>query len=594
MEANIRLFGGLRVTVGGRLAQFQTRPTESVCALLAANAGKAVQRSALAEQIWPDSEPEKASQSLRTALFHVRKSLEPCQLRSDRQTVTLDPEGCIIDLIDAEHLYRRSRIVEEVDAEKRDIQKALTIIASDFLEGWQGEWTIAPRNHWRTRRIELALRLAGIALNDGDLEVALRETHRVLTDDEFNEEAWALRLRASAMAEDVRRTVDSFKEARQRLRKELGFDFSPELVDIARLASAGKLEAVTSDRSSTPAERDLMVKIMQDQLEQDPESLLPLLSTESFRKHALQFPLEAWRLLRRSIEQTTGTGEHRVKAISLAIRLADMVDEPEIAFDYGDWLMENVPEDQKEVRYASNMLGYLFFELREWDSAWAYIHRFKDLAQKYGDEAEVSIARMQLATLHWHQGDFAFAEDEYLKNFHALEFDFSSQGRANASSVLCNLAELALVQRDFEKCRHYAERCYTIAITNKVDFLRCAIMAPLGLAKILGGEDQEGRRMIAQCFSQSHRSRYRRLHQSLGDYAAAGLAFSGRPSQAIGVLEAYTSLREAACHQHSKAELMLTDWIKEVAADATPSAEWSLPMRTPDLIAATCDLLDPV
>lgn len=590
MSANIKLFGELSVTVSGRPVEFSTRPTESLFAFLCTRAGRPISRVAAAETTWPDVELDKATNRLRTSLVHLRKSLLPwAPISANRQEVALSIEGCQIDLLEAERLYRRSRVAQDPGEERDLLREVLTLVSDDLLPEVQQEWLEPLRLHWAERRIECALRLASIGIGLEDYEMAEIESLRALSIDDFNEEAWSLYLRTMMQVDQSAQALERFGAARKRRLADLGFDFSSNLLELAKRVSSGPAKPV-GDRSrfSVPA-REAITNALEGS---DPELLLPILASEAFRKEAHRNPNDAWKLICDVLEGTKGTDPSRLKVIRLLIFLTHVVGQHGVACDYAEWLAENMPEDSTDHLYAVSNLGFMNFELREWDAAWSYMRRYLELAEKHGLPREISLAKSQIASLNWHQGKLDLALEEYQSQAGQFAKDNSVTGIYNLSALSGNMGTILTIKGEWREAKGELMRAHSIALSNGFDYVKALTMAPLGMSMIMTGQRSEGRKFAALGLAHTYRSRYRRMHQISADYAAGALAASGYVRQGLAVLEAYTIFRAESHHARSVAEQQLADWIRQEFGQGLGGDARHTNFKPSEIVADSCDILE--
>ncbi|MBV9323766.1 MAG: hypothetical protein JO352_08280, partial [Chloroflexi bacterium] len=76
----IRALGQFELRLNGVAVLLPSRPTQSLLAYLALTAGTAHRREKLAGMLWPDAEDDNARNSLRHALWRIRKAIEPDEL----------------------------------------------------------------------------------------------------------------------------------------------------------------------------------------------------------------------------------------------------------------------------------------------------------------------------------------------------------------------------------------------------------------------------------------------------------------------------------------------------------------------------------
>jgi|GEM_PF-4436508 len=132
----IYLLGGLRVAVNGvEIPRFRTKKAASVLAYLAYHRRFPVSREILIDQFWPEDPPERARNSLNTALSSLRTQIgemanlpEPF-LRAERHTVELHP-GLVWTDVDT----FREAVANE------DVSTALGLYGGELLAGFYDEW----------------------------------------------------------------------------------------------------------------------------------------------------------------------------------------------------------------------------------------------------------------------------------------------------------------------------------------------------------------------------------------------------------------------------------------------------------------------
>lgn len=292
-----------------------------------------------------------------------------------------------IDLARAKKLYRQSRIQSEPQAERASLAALLKLVDQDFLADWSDDWTVLPREQWRQRRLEALLRSSQLAAELDEDEGALTYAERAIHTDEYSEEAWAYHLRAMAALNRAPEAFKYFRLVRERRRVDIGIDFSSELIDLAKRAGSAEV-AERAHRRLSQSQVDFMANVMEAHVFSNPVVLLPILASEEFKKEAYQHPLQAWTLLRAVIENTSGGESNRLRVMITALSIAQMVDEYGAAFDYGEWLIENTPEQAEEHRYAMNRFGFISFELRDWEGAESYLRRHNLLCERYGRHRE--------------------------------------------------------------------------------------------------------------------------------------------------------------------------------------------------------------
>lgn len=189
-RASLKLFGDFRLTgPGGAAIELALRKAQAIVALVALAPGQSVARERLAGLLWAESDPQRARQSLRQALFGLSKSLAQGDagfLHIDNQRLFFDSTAVEVDVLRFEDL------VSGDDPGK--ISEALALYDGDLLTGFMinepdfDAWLEAAR----TRLQELAVR-SFVKLLEHQVEkrrddVAIETAKRILTIDSCREE----------------------------------------------------------------------------------------------------------------------------------------------------------------------------------------------------------------------------------------------------------------------------------------------------------------------------------------------------------------------------------------------------------------------
>jgi DNA-binding SARP family transcriptional activator len=101
----LALLGGFHASAAGHEIDVPGRKERALLAFLAIPAGEARSRDKLAGLLWSDRADSQARESLKQAVFKLRKSLEriePSPLRADREFVSLERTAVAVDVAEFE------------------------------------------------------------------------------------------------------------------------------------------------------------------------------------------------------------------------------------------------------------------------------------------------------------------------------------------------------------------------------------------------------------------------------------------------------------------------------------------------------------
>jgi DNA-binding SARP family transcriptional activator/tetratricopeptide (TPR) repeat protein len=209
----VRVLGPIRVELDGRAVEPPvSRRAWSLLAYLAIDPGPH-RRGDVAARFWPDVLDSSARQSLRNAVWALRRALGPAErlVMTTREEIWLDgTDGVWVDAVELERLLAGGRPDE-----------ALALGGGDLLAGFDEPWVLEVRAAYRDR-VSVALEaLAVNAERDGDHETAVRLTRREIALDRLDEAAHRRLMTRLAAGGDRSGALSEYELLRERLRREL-------------------------------------------------------------------------------------------------------------------------------------------------------------------------------------------------------------------------------------------------------------------------------------------------------------------------------------------------------------------------------------
>ena len=170
-------------------ARFDTRQTAALLAYLAFYRNRTHSRELLAEQLWPDEDNEATRSRLRTALWALRRILEPPEtppgsvLITDRSEVGLVLEAFSTDIADFEQALKAAKQAAGEEERAACLCRAAELYPGDLLPGYYEEW-IAPERERMAELYRQALsQAADVLARSGDLSKAIEYARRAVSAD---------------------------------------------------------------------------------------------------------------------------------------------------------------------------------------------------------------------------------------------------------------------------------------------------------------------------------------------------------------------------------------------------------------------------
>jgi len=231
-ELEISLFGGfcVRHDTDQRI-ELSGRKDCALLGYLAVSPGVPVPREKLATLLWGNSGDRQARDSLKQALLRLRRSLSltsSMPLVTNRQSVTLDPDGVTVDVGLFEQLVG--------DASPEALEQAIALYRGDLLDGIEvrdpafEDWLLVERERLRGLAVEAATRLMTQALGAGRRDRAAIAARRLLSLEPLHEAACRTLMQVHTDRGERAQALKLFESLRDRLRPELGVAPEPDTI----------------------------------------------------------------------------------------------------------------------------------------------------------------------------------------------------------------------------------------------------------------------------------------------------------------------------------------------------------------------------
>lgn len=225
-KAEIRLLGGMQVSVAGATVDLPGVKDRALLAFLSAEAGIHHQRDWLAGLLWGESTEARARDSLKHALGRLRGALGTgaAILETRRETVRMRTADFWLDIAEFETLA-------ESDQEA-DLDKALALWGGDLLEGLTVDepgfdsWRVGLAARLRQSLDDASVRYISFMNEGPDLGKAITAARRALRLDPHNERACRLLMRGLDASGDRSHAMTAFHDFAKRLRSSL--DVAPD------------------------------------------------------------------------------------------------------------------------------------------------------------------------------------------------------------------------------------------------------------------------------------------------------------------------------------------------------------------------------
>lgn len=238
---HIRLFGAFEVRVNGvPIPQLRSRKVQWLLALLVLRHDQPLDRTWLAGTLWPDSTHAQSLYNLRQSLSNLRQTLAeagPCLQPTQVNALTMDVSGAEVDVLAFD--------AGIADGQIASLQRAVALYRGPLLEGCAEEWALLERRAREENYLTALETLAVGALAHGEGAAAVAWLRSVIQVDPLREQAQRALLQALAAVGDYGAAVQTYRDLRLLLRRELNTDPDPQtrtLFDQIRREARSRLQ----------------------------------------------------------------------------------------------------------------------------------------------------------------------------------------------------------------------------------------------------------------------------------------------------------------------------------------------------------------
>jgi DNA-binding SARP family transcriptional activator len=236
VNVRVKLFGTFELTADGNKIDpelFKTRKVSGILKCILASHGKTVSREKLAIAFWPDSGGKAAQNSLRVALFELRKTLAALNMPFDSSNALIAEDGdgffvCRPEIVESD-VSRFNTLHEALRTGHLPIADkiiAMSEIAAlydgDFLEGVDTDDYAIERAHYTAVYVEVSYKLAEHYVGEGNTELAEGVILKHLKIDPYDEKLCGILINLYRKTGRARQAASLKRQFTQNFEKEMG------------------------------------------------------------------------------------------------------------------------------------------------------------------------------------------------------------------------------------------------------------------------------------------------------------------------------------------------------------------------------------
>jgi len=255
----ISLLGSIRIAHDGQPAAVKmTRKIQALLAFLVLHRQRSYPREVVASLFWADYSQKRALNCLSTALWRLRRVLEPRDIPRGTYIVTAPPAEVGFNP-QSEHWLDVAAFEEQVarvlampipaveDTDAQALERAVRLYAGDLLEGFYDDWVLQEQERLRRLYLDALAYLMGYYRRHAAFAESLACGERILRLDPLREEIHREMMRLYLDNGQRAHAAQQYEHCRQALAEELGMTPMEEtqavFAQIARTGCAGRIPA---------------------------------------------------------------------------------------------------------------------------------------------------------------------------------------------------------------------------------------------------------------------------------------------------------------------------------------------------------------
>jgi two-component SAPR family response regulator len=244
---------------------WRNKPAKTIFKLLFASRGQRYPKDVLLEELWPEADPDVASNRLRVAVHELRKTLGEGSRKKSVRTHIAQQEGSYYfdtaaaywsDVREFEEQIEQGRALAgagKIDQALQAYRRAEVLYGGDFLRDDPFfEWTVSTRERLREAHLRGLSDAARIHAQIGEPDEAAGFCRKILRVEPWREEVYRRLMTYLAASGRPHEALRAFEECRRALYAEIEAEPAPDTVRLRDAIARGESGAPTEDvRSHT-------------------------------------------------------------------------------------------------------------------------------------------------------------------------------------------------------------------------------------------------------------------------------------------------------------------------------------------------------
>ncbi|MCV4233166.1 response regulator [Virgibacillus sp. LDC1] len=214
------------------LLHWRTTRAQEIFIYLLQHRGQLVRKSALIDMLWPEFDMDKAYPQLYTAIYHIRKTLEPFdtrfQITNTTEGYVLNIEGVQLDIEEWENWLMSNPSVSAESIEGHI--EMMKLYTGDYLQEYDYWWAEGERQRLKELWLSVSLSMAEWYVDQERIDEAILCYFSIQRQHSLEEKAYFSLMKIYALQDNPAQVHRQFSLLCQVLEDEMGEEPSPYIV----------------------------------------------------------------------------------------------------------------------------------------------------------------------------------------------------------------------------------------------------------------------------------------------------------------------------------------------------------------------------
>ncbi|MEC0257840.1 response regulator [Paenibacillus lautus] len=214
------------------LLHWRTTRAQEIFIYLLQHRGQLVRKSALIDMLWPEFDMDKAYPQLYTAIYHIRKTLEPFdtrfQITNTTEGYVLNIEGVQLDIEEWENWMMSNPSVSAESIEGHI--EMMKLYTGDYLQEYDYWWAEGERQRLKELWLSVSLSMAEWYVDQERIDEAILCYFSIQRQHSLEEKAYFSLMKIYALQDNPAQVHRQFSLLCQVLEDEMGEEPSPYIV----------------------------------------------------------------------------------------------------------------------------------------------------------------------------------------------------------------------------------------------------------------------------------------------------------------------------------------------------------------------------